>query len=325
VEFIRNGILVAIAAHCLGGISLLWDKILLRKPATQNLLSYVFWMGAMSVFGIILVFFGFHMPPLPIALLAFASGAFQLVSMYFYYLALKRGEASETLAIMGGFSPAATALAAALLLGTVVNHSQMLGFVLMVAGGFVMFLAEKMNYRQLLPPMLAASVSYGFVLVFQKIAFNHTNFVSGYVFFTLGTFTGSLLLLAPRSWRRQIVENTGSAERRSRFWYLTNRLVDGVGAFLVWYAISLANPAMVEAISAVRYVVIFLGAYVLTIWKPGWISEGFYGMTLAAKAAATGLVTAGLVIVGLRGDTVAYNDSNTTPQATRQAPAQRCQ
>src|SRR5579862_556075 len=85
VAFLHNGILMALIAHGLIGISLLWDKVLLRKPATQNLFSYVFWMGAMSIFGVILVFFGFHMPPLPIALLAFGSGAFQLVAIFFYY------------------------------------------------------------------------------------------------------------------------------------------------------------------------------------------------------------------------------------------------
>src|SRR5690348_10598906 len=108
MAFIHSGVLMAIVAHGLIGVSLLWDKILLRKPATQNLLSYVFWLGAMSIFGVILAFFGFHMPALGTALLAFGAGALQLVAVFFYYAALKRGEASESLAIMGGFSPVAT-------------------------------------------------------------------------------------------------------------------------------------------------------------------------------------------------------------------------
>ena len=312
--FIRNGILMAIMAHGLIGISLLWDKILLRKPATQNLFSYVFWMGVVSIFGVILVFFGFHTPPLRIALLAFFSGAFQLVAIFFYYEALKRGEASEALAVMGGFAPVATALIAGVLLSQAVSGGDLLAFLLMAGGGFVMFLAEKMNYRQLLVPVLLASGAFGLVNVTQKIAFNHTNFVSGYVFFTLGTFASSMGLLIRPSWRRQILNNTGSAEPRSKFWYFTNRFVNGLGSFLVYYAISLANPAMVEAISGVRYVIIFAGAYLITISKPQWFRENFHGTALAGKAAATALVIAGLVLASLRGSV------RTTAAPRRQPP-----
>ncbi len=301
MHLLTNGVLVAIIAHGLIGISLVWDKILLKEPETQNLISYVFWMGAISVFGVILIFFGFHMPPLWVIGLSFGAGAFQMVAVFFYYLALKRGEASEALAVMGGFSPAATALIGWPLLGTVAGEGGLLGFALMVGGGFVMFLTENMNYRKLLPPVLIASGSFGLVNVVQKIVFNHVNFVSGYVFFTIGTFAAAMFLLVRKSWRTQIFESSGGAEPSSRFWYMVNRFLAGVGSFLVYYAISRANPALVDAISGVRYVIIFLGAYFITRWKPEWLEEDFHGMVLVGKIIATLLVIAGLVIVGLHG------------------------
>lgn len=299
MEFTRDGILMAIAAQGLIGISLLWDKILLRKPATQNLVSYVFWMGAISIFGVILAFFGFHMPPPGIALVAFGAGALQLAGIYFYYEALKRGEASEALAVMGGFSPVATTLIGWGLIGSAFSRGSLIGFLLMVAGGFVMFLAERLDVPKLLAPVLLASGIYGLVNVSEKIAFNHANFVTAYVFFTLGTFAGSMLLLVRPSWRRQIFENTGGAEPKSKELYFINRFVNGLGSFLVYYAISLANPAMVDAVSALRYVVIFVGAYLITTWKPGWLREDFHGVVLIGKAAATLLVIGGLVLASL--------------------------
>ncbi|MBZ5582075.1 MAG: DMT family transporter [Acidobacteriia bacterium] len=302
MDFIRNGIFMAIVAHGLIGLSLVWDKVLLRKPATQNLVSYVFWMGAMSIFGIILAFFGFKMPAVQIVALAFGAGALQLFAVFFYYEALKRGEASETLAVMGGFSPVATALIAAGLLSRPLGGAGMLGFGLMVAGGFVMFATEKMNYRRLLPPVLIASGSYGLVNVLQKIAFNNTNFVSGYVFFTLGTFAAAMFLLVRRSWREQIFQNTGEAEPRSKILYFANRFFNGLGSFLIFYAISLTSPAIVDAIAAERYVIIFLSALLITKLRPDWIEEEFHGMALFGKLAATLLVAAGLATVGLQGN-----------------------
>src|SRR5437868_7755372 len=183
LAIIRNGIFIAILAHGLIGISLVWDKVLLRKPETKNLVSYVFWLGFISVFGLLLIPFGFHMPSVSVAMLAFWTGVLHLAANYFYYAALKAGEASQTLAIMGGFSPVATALISIPLLKQPLIRGTLLGFVLLVAGGFVMFLSEKVDLRRVLPSVLWASVTFGFVNVLEKMVFDRTNFVSGYVFF----------------------------------------------------------------------------------------------------------------------------------------------
>jgi uncharacterized membrane protein len=300
-DFVKNGIFIAIIAHGLIGISLVWDKVLLRQPETKNLVSYVFWLGALSVFGLLLIPFGFRMPELWVAVVAFAAGALQLVAVYFYYAALKGGEASQTLAIMGGFSPVATALIGIPFLHQGLGGDKLTGFILMVAGGFVMFFSERINVRSVLPQILLASGSFGLVNVLEKLVFERTNFVSGYVFLTVGTFVGTLFLLTRASWRKQISESSGGAEPSSRFWYMVNRLMAGVGSFLIYYAISLENPAVVDAITAVRYVIIFLGAYLVTKLKPRWLEEDFAGVVLIGKTVATLLVVAGLVILGLQG------------------------
>ncbi len=108
-QIARNGVLIAIIAHGLIGISLVWDKVLLQRKGTQNLVSYVFWLGAISIFGLVLIPFGFKMPHPRVAGLGFAAGVLDLIASYFYVWALKSGEASEELAAMGGFAPVATA------------------------------------------------------------------------------------------------------------------------------------------------------------------------------------------------------------------------
>jgi hypothetical protein len=117
----------------------------------------------------------------------------------------------------------------------------------MTIGGFVMFFAERKPLREMLPKIVLASAAFGMTNVLQKIVFNQTNFVTGYVFFTIGTFIGSLGLLIPSSWRRQIFQQSGGAEPKSRFWYLANRFIAGVGSFLVVFAISRGNPAIVRS------------------------------------------------------------------------------
>ncbi len=297
---ILNGILIAVIAHALVGVTLVWDKVLLKKPATQNLLSYVFWLGAISIFGLLLIPFGFKMPDIRLASMGFAAGLLDLIASYFYYSALKAGEASEELAAMGGFAPVATALIAIPLLRAPLG-GETLGFTLMTTGGFVMFFAEKRPLKKMVPKIALAAAGFGMMNVLQKIVFNRTNFVSGYVFFTVGTFAGSIALLIPPSWRRQIFEHSEEAPPSSKFGYMVNRFLAGVGSFLVVYALSRANPSLVQATSGVRYATIFLLAYLITRFKPSWFREDFHGWALVAKVTATGLVIAGLVLVGLHG------------------------
>ncbi len=298
-----NGELIALVAHGLIGLSLVWDKVLLKRRGMQSLVVYVFWLGAISIFGLLLIPFGFHLPALRVAGLAFAAGFCDLAATWFYYAALKAGEASEELAAMGGFTPVATVLLSIPLLG-IHLAGQLTGFALMTAGGFVMFFGEKLPLRRMLPRVAAAAVLFGLTDVLQKIVFNEAKFVSGYVFFTLGTFAGSMALLLRPRWRRQIFKHSEEAPPRSKVGYMLNRLVAGVGSFLAVYAVSRTSPSMVEAISGVRYVVIFVGAYAITKWRPRWFREDFTPRALLIKVVGTGLVVAGLVLVGLRGGTV---------------------
>lgn len=301
LHFISNGDLMAVIAHGLIGLSLVWDKILLKRPGTQNLYSYVFWLGSLSVFGVLLVPFGYHSPPFKLIAIAFVAGVIHLVGVFFYYDALKRGEASETLAVMGGFSPVATAAIGFAMLSHQMTGHQLIGFLLMTGGGFVMFLAEKLPWKKLLPAVILAAAFLGLVNVLEKIVYNRTNFVSGYVWFTIGTFAGALGLLIRPSWRGQILAESGRDDPTNRFWYFVNRFISGVGSFLIFYSISLAHPAIVDAISGVRYVIIFLAALLLTKFKPQLLRETFTGREFVTKALATGLVIGGLVLVGLSG------------------------
>jgi drug/metabolite transporter (DMT)-like permease len=307
MDFIRNGVFIAILAHGLIGISLLWDKVLLQQAGTRNLLSYVFWMGAISIFGLVLIPFGFQMPTLSTAVIAMVAGALQLAAVFFYYAALKFGEASQALAIMGGFSPVATALIGMALLRNPLGRGNLLAFTLMTLGGFVMFFSERFRFHKILPSVIAASALFGLVNVMQKVVFNHTNFVTGYVFFTIGTFAGSLLLLIRPGWRRQIFAKSSQSKPRSRLLYFVNRFAGGLGSFLVYYAISLENPAVVDAITGVRYAIIFVGAFLLTRMKSKWLKEDFSGWTLVGKTAGTLLIVTGLVIMGLKGGSAIGN------------------
>lgn len=82
---------------------------------------------------------------------------------------------------------------------------------------------------------------------------------------------------------------------------MVNRFLAGIGSFFLVYAISRTTPAVVEAISGVRYAVIFTSALAISHIRPDLLKETFSGWVLAAKLTATGLVIAGLAVIGLGG------------------------
>ena len=297
----RNGVFVAILAHTLIGLSLIWDKILLEQPETRSVVNYVFWLGAMSILGLCLMPFGFHWPGAKLCLLAFGAGAVQLAASYFYYQTLNLGEASQTLAIMGGFSPLFTYLIAIPLLKEPLGHSSIPGFIVLVAGGFFMFFSETLDVKRILPLTLIGAGLFGLSSDMQKLVFEETNFVSGYVLFTLGTFGAAMLFLVRRSWRDQIFKAAEESSPRSKELYFLNRFINGVGSFLIFVAISHASPAIVDAISGLRYAIIFVGVYFIGKFHANWLHERYSGWPLRAKLIATALVIAGLVLIGLSG------------------------
>jgi uncharacterized membrane protein len=97
----------------------------------------------LSIFALLLIPFGYKVLPLSMKAIAFAAGLLDLVASYFYYAALKHGEASETLAIMGGFAPVATALFSLVLLSQQMSSMQLWGFLVMTTGGYEMFFSGK--------------------------------------------------------------------------------------------------------------------------------------------------------------------------------------
>jgi drug/metabolite transporter (DMT)-like permease len=169
----------------------------------------------------------------------------------------------------------------------------------MVLGGFVMFFSDAPHLKSVIPLAIAFAATGGLSNVVQKIVFEAEGFTSGYVFFTLGSSAAAALLLLRPSWRRQIFYQSRTISSRSRWRYLANRGTSGLGSILVYVAINRASPAIVDAMSGVRYAVIFLGTFLIAKLRPQWLSEEFSRHTFLAKSLATASVIAGLVLVGL--------------------------
>jgi drug/metabolite transporter (DMT)-like permease len=298
-----NGIAIALLAQILLGLSLVADKIFLgsERDKKRSPLTYTFWLGVLNALGILLVPFGFETTRLtaPIVLLALAGGAIFLFALYFSYRALQIGEASHTLTVMGGFAPSATLIFGMYFLKTPLTIAEQIAFILLTLGGTFMFLSDHPRLRHIALWASVASICFGATNVLQKIVFDHAAFVTGFVILKLGTFLAAVTLLALPRWRNIIRRESREAHPRHKRLYVLNRAIAGGASFLIFYAVSLEHPALIEAVGGFRFVVIFIAALALTRIKPHWLREKFHGWTLAVKIIGTAFIIAGLAGLGL--------------------------
>lgn len=275
-------LLVALIGQIFIGASAVFDKVLLKRIVPRPL-QYSFGFGILAVLVLLLVPFGFQIPPLWIVPVALLAGFLFFTAVFLAFEALKHTQASETLLAVGGLSPIFTLLASYIVLGNELSVGEWTAFGLLAAGSLLF------SFRHYFGLIFVASVFFGFGNAFHKLVFNHTNFITGLVLVQMGIFLSAAFLLIFPNLRKKIF--TKSAERpRSILLFISNRILGAAGTFLLTIAIFLAHPALVDVTAGFRYLIIFAIAF--------WIlKEQVRGWILAERLMGIGLVLSGLIVL----------------------------
>lgn len=284
--------LIAIIAQIVLGTSAVFDKLLLKRKFFDPLV-YTFWLGLLGIFSLIILPFGFSSLALGTIITALIAGALFVLAMLFLFYALDYSEASSTLPVIGGFSPVFTLIISYFLLGSFLGFGEFVSFCFLVLGGIVLFLVEKKELRTLSFAMIfGSSLFFGLSNVLSKIIFQAGPFVPGFIWIKIGGVIFVLLLLLRKSFRQRIFSSTRQAKTTHHFLYFANRAYAGLGSILVYFTISLAHPALVDATQSLKYIIIFFFAWIL-------LKERFKGKILAGKIIATLFIALGILWLGL--------------------------
>ncbi|NCP58564.1 hypothetical protein AUJ30_02145 [Candidatus Wolfebacteria bacterium CG1_02_39_135] len=292
-----NWFVITVLAQIILGTSAVFDKFLLKRKFFDPLV-YTFWLGILGIFALLILPFG-SIPALNILIIAFVAGAFSVLAMLFLFYALDYSEASTSLPVIGGFSPIFTLIIGYFLLNSFLGLGDLIGFCFLILGGFVLFFIEKKELKFLsFIFILISSLLFGFSNVLSKVVFQAGPFISGFAWIKIGGVIFVLLLLLYKPFSLRIFSSSRQATTRNRFLYFANRIYAGAGSILVYFAISLTHPALVDASQSFKYVVIFLCAWI-------FLKEGFGRKILAGKIIATSLIILGILWLGL----IAYSQT----------------
>src|SRR3989344_1654052 len=258
-----NWLLISLLAQFVLGTSALADKLLLKK-SFSNPVGYTFWLGILGLVSVVLLPFGFVGVSWQTLGVAFIAGGAFMAGMLFYFYALFYSKAGGSIVLVSGFSPIATLVFGSFFLGMVLESYQMISFVLLVGGGFLItFLEERHMRLWTLFFVLLAAGCFGVSNIVSKYVFEEANFITGFFWIKVGGAALVALCLLYAPWRRIILSPGGKHQLRNKKLYVLNRAYAGAGSVLVFYAISLGVPSLVDAMQSIRFLIVFIGGWIL--------------------------------------------------------------
>lgn len=295
-----NWILVAIAAYFANAAAAITDKFLLRRLIPHPAV-YAFFVSVMG--GVVVVAAPFVLEDAsPAVLSASAISGFAFTAgLFFFYTALKSSEASRIVPLVGSMTPLIVLLLARLFLDETLGMAQLIGFALVVIGTAI--LAEEGKRGRLAPSVLTlgllAAALFAASHVAAKYLYTIHPFGSGLVWRGLAGVAAALVLFfIPINRRRIIGEIKDPAVETGGIFFLGQTFAAG-GFLLLNYAFSLGSVTLVNALSGVQYIFLFLATLILSRLAPQVVKEPHTPREITMKGIGIAVVALGLAALFL--------------------------
>ncbi len=304
---------LTIISYCCSAVTSVVDKIFLSGPIPKPK-AYAFYIGVLGILALVLIPFGFQVPPLQIILIALFAGGIWMVGIIYLFKGLRQFEASRIIPAIGGFLPLFT-LGLVYLFSWRTNLStplltswHLLSFVLLILGSVLINFQKD---KRLTAKSLILSVWTAFLLalnfVATKIVFLNQPFISGIVWTRIGAFLVALTLIFSKEVREEIFSKKRKEASKPLFRkprltliFLANQAVgaiSGVLQGLAIYFVPLGMLAFINALEGTKYVFLLILTTFLSLKLPKILSETLSRKVILQKIIATLLIVCGLTVL----------------------------
>lgn len=250
---------IAIIAYLLNGVAVTVDKILLNK-VIPNPLTYVFYISAMSCFAIF-TYPLTHTPTTEVIILASISTILWTIGAYCMFQALKVGQISRVIPLIGTLNPLILFVIA--LWGNNITTSQIwavifliLGMVFLVANG----LKGRITKNELLFELLSAAL-FAFSYLILKEAYLKTDVLTVLVWSRFVLIPLVLVFLAVPILRKGILPTKDQGVniiKKGGYLFILGQAAGSISQILIFFAISLGNPAIVNSLQGTQYIFLLI-------------------------------------------------------------------
>ncbi len=294
-------VLIAVAGYLTMAVSQLIDKALLNI-AFKEAKSFVFLIGALNIFALVLLPFGVSWVSWPFFAWACIAGALFIFALIPFLSSLQGDDASRVIPLVGGLVPLFSFLGEWLLFNARFSAQQQIAFTLLVAGSVVLtFTRAPEKKRSWLSIIKAVFASFLFAASFllTDYVFSQTSFINGFFWMRAGSFGAALFLLASAQVRKGIVEFFTKHGLGIKSAYFGTQALNGAGFVMQNYAISLANVSLVNALQGSQYLFILIVVALASRFKPGILNERITVWLFLEKLTAVFLIIGGIALLTL--------------------------
>lgn len=292
-------LLVTVLAYAFNSLSLLINKFLLTKKI-KNPSVYAIFTCLLMALSIFILPFDWRAPSGYEFFIEVLSGFLFGLGVYFMFLALKAGETSRIIPIIGGVQPLIVLPLAWFWLGEAVGPRFLFALLLIVIGTvLISYGGGKIERRAYFWAVLSA-IFFAVSIVTLKDAFNsQASFVTPFVLSRLGCILlGLILLIWPKNWR-DVIHELKEPQKQSGSLFVASQIFGALASILLnlAFAISIGMTALINALQGLQYIFLFIALFILTVFFPKIIKEDITPKVLIQKITATTLIILGLVLI----------------------------
>jgi len=304
-----NWIIVAIIAYFLIAFGVVIDKFLLSSKRVSHPAVYAFYSGLLSFFTVfIFAPFGFHWMGLTSTIMMLIFGLVFFAGMISIFYAIKKGEASRVVPLVGVIIPLISLLIEGVILRQPFSAQEFLGIIILIFGGFLISfdlpleLGKKKFFRGFFQAILAGfflAIAYSGASYFYK----QDSFSNVFSWTRIGVALGAILIFLVPVWRKIILKSIFGVKKekaknlRTINLFFLNKILNGVGSVLVNYAIAIGSVAVVNALISVEYVFVFIIVAFFHAIFPKIFAERNKLSDILQKVMAIVVVAVGIVLI----------------------------
>jgi drug/metabolite transporter (DMT)-like permease len=306
-----NWLSITIVAYFLLALEIILDKFLLSSKRVSHPAIYAFYSGTLGLFAIIigLVSGGLHFIDFHKIVFSFIAGTIFIYGMLSLFFAVRKGEASRVLPVVGAVIPITTFFLSIIFLHERLGMQGIFGIAALIFGGLLISFELDKIEKRIFFKGFRSSLLAGFFLALSaimiKALYNGDNFLNVFAWTRGGAFLGTLSFFLIPVWRKAILgsllkfKKSEKEEKKSGLSFVLAKIFGGSGSFLKEFATSLtsASVTIVSALVSVEYVFIFILSIIFSAWVPEIMREKKDLKTILQKIFAIILIAIGIVFV----------------------------
>lgn len=293
---------IAILAYALNGGALLVSKIQLQTKQL-NPISYTFWGSITQLVAILLFPFGFEFnQPTSAYILGILSGIAFVFAVWSLFQALNKEETSVVGPVVAGLNPLFALILGSFLLVDIVSSNHILAILVLVLGSAVLtsnLWIKKLRINSSPWLMILSGALFGISYVFLRMTFLQTDFINGLIISRVAAslFALSFLALPPLRMKIFVKPETNIKTGRVALIFLSGQIMSGLSNFLLFFATSLASPALVNSLFGVQYLIILAVALALVKKAPQLLDENLSRGIILQKVIGAGVLSLGVYLL----------------------------